>query len=107
MVLEQVFYCNSDRYSLPRRIRFCKVYIEENGKRVHQGCTLSPCLYNVYAEHIMQNSRMDESQAGIKIARRKINSFRYIDDTTLMAESEEELKSLMMRVREEIGRAHV
>ena len=101
MVLEQVFYCISDRYSLPRRIRFCKVYIEENGKRVHQGCTLSPRLYNVYAEHIMQNSRMDESQAGIKIARRNINNLRYADDAILKAESEKELKSLLMKVKEE------
>ena len=105
MVLEQVFYCNSDRYSLPRRIRFCKVYIEENGKRVHQGCTLSPCLYNVYAEHIMQNSRMDESQAGIKIARRNINNLRYADDAILKAESEKELKSLLMNVKAESGKA--
>ena len=71
------------------------------GKGIRQGCTLSPCLYNLYAKHIMQNSRMDESQAGIKIARRNINNLGYADDTTLMAESEEELKNLLMKVKEE------
>ena len=71
------------------------------GKRVRQGCILSPCLLNFYAEYIMQNARLDEAQAGIKIARRNINNLRYADDTTLMAESEEELKSLWMRVKEE------
>ena len=71
------------------------------GKGVCQGCTLSPCLFSLYAVYIMQNARLDESQAGIKIARRNINNFRYADDTTLMAESEEELKSLLMRVKEE------
>ena len=71
------------------------------GKGVHQGCILSPCLFNLYAEYIMQNSRLDEAQAGIKIARRNINNLRYADDTTLMAESEEELKSLLMKVKEE------
>ena len=62
---------------------------------------MSPCLFNVYAEYIMQNARLDESQAGIKITRRNINNLRYADDTTLMAESEEELKSLLMKVKEE------
>ena len=62
------------------------------GKRVHQGYIRSPCLYNLYAEYIMRNAGLDEAQAGIKIARRNINNLRYIDDTTLMAESEEELK---------------
>ena len=62
---------------------------------------LSPCLFNLYTEHIMQNARLDEAQAGIKIARRNINNLRYADDTTLMAESEEELKSLLMKVKEE------
>ena len=66
------------------------------GKGVHQGCILSPCLLNLYAEYIIRNSGMDEAQAGIKIARRNINNLRYADDTTLMAESEEELKSLLM-----------
>ena len=62
---------------------------------------LSPCLFNLYAEHIMRNTRLDEAQAGIKIAGRNINNFRYADDSTLMAESEEELKSLLMKVKEE------
>ena len=69
------------------------------GKGVHQGCILSPCLFNLYAEYIMQNIRLDEAQAGIKIARRNFNNLRYEDDTTLMAESEEELKSLLMKVK--------
>ena len=71
------------------------------GKGVCQGCILSPCLFNLYAEYIMQNARQDESQAGIKIAGRNINNLRYTDDTILMAESEEELKSLLMKVKEE------
>ena len=71
------------------------------GKGVHQGHMLSPCLFNLYAEYIMQNARLDEVQAGIKIARRNINNLRYADDTTLMAESKEELKSLLLKVREE------
>ena len=70
------------------------------GKGVHQGCILLPCLLNLHAEHIMSNAGLDEAQAGIKIARRNINNLRYADDTTLMAESEEELKSLLMKVRE-------
>ena len=70
-------------------------------KGVHQGCILSPCLFNLYAEYIMGNARLDEAQAGIMIARRIINNLRYADDTTLMAESEEELKSLLMKVKEE------
>ena len=68
-------------------------------KGVHQGCILSPCLFNLYAEYIMQNTRLDEAQAGIKIARRNINNLRYADDTTLLAESEEELKSPLMKVK--------
>ena len=71
------------------------------GKGVCQGCIPSSCLFNLYAEHIMWNSTLDEAQAGIKIARRNINNFRYADDTTLIAESEEELKSLVMKVKEE------
>ena len=71
------------------------------GKGVHQGHMLSPCLFNLYAEYIMQNARLDEVQAGIKIARRNINNLRYADDTTLMAESKEELKSLLLKVKEE------
>ena len=71
------------------------------GKGVCQGCILSPCLFNFYAEHIMKNAGLEEAQAGIKIAGRNINNFRYADETTLMAESEEELKSLLMKVKEE------
>ena len=71
------------------------------GKGVRQGCILSPCLFNFYAEYIMRNAGLDEAQAGIKIAGRNINNFRYADDTTLMAESEKELKSLLMKVKEE------
>ena len=70
------------------------------GKGVHQGCILSPCLFNLYAEYIMQNAGLDEAQAGIKIARRNINKLRYADDTALMAENKEELKSLLMKVKE-------
>ena len=70
-------------------------------KRGHQGYILSHCLFNFYAEYIMRNAGVEEAQAGIKIARRNINSLRYADDTTLMAESEEELKSLLMEVKEE------
>ena len=71
------------------------------GKGVCQGCILSPCLFNVYAEYIMRNAGLDEAQVGIKIAGRNINNLRYADDTTLMAESEEELKSLLMKMKEE------
>ena len=72
------------------------------GKGVHQGCVLSPCLFNLYAEYIMRNAGLDEAQAGSKIAKRNINNLRYADDdTTLMAESEEELKTLWMKVKEE------
>ena len=73
----------------------------QTGKGVCQGCILSPCLFNFYAEYIMRNAGLDEAQAGIKIARRNINNLRYADDTTLMAESEGELKSLLMKVKEE------
>ena len=71
------------------------------GKGVCQGCTFSPYLFNFYAEYIIRNARLDETQAGIKIAGRNINNLRYADDTTLRAESEEELKSLLMKVKEE------
>ena len=71
------------------------------GKGVGQGCILSPCLFNLYAEYIMRNTGLEEAQAGIKITRRNINNLRYTDDTTLMAERKEELKSLLMKVKEE------
>ena len=71
------------------------------GKEVCQGCILSPCLFNLYAEYIMRNAGLDEAHTGIKIARKNINNLRYADNTTLMAESEEELKSLLMKVKEE------
>ena len=71
------------------------------GKGVCQGCILSPCLFNLYAEYIMRNAGLEEAQDGIKIAGRHINNLRYADDTALMAESEEELKSLLMKVKEE------
>ena len=71
------------------------------GKGVSQGCILSPCLFNFYAQYIMRNAELEETQAGIKIAGRNIHNLRYADGTTLMAESEEELKSLLMKVKEE------
>ena len=71
------------------------------GKGVHQGCILSPCIFNLYAEYIMWNARLDEAQAGIKIVGRNINNFRYADDTIFMAESEKELKSLLIKLKEE------
>ena len=73
----------------------------QRGKGVRQGYILSPCLFNLYAEYIMRNARLEEAQAGIKIAGRNINNLRYAYDTTLMAENEEELKSLLMKVKEE------
>ena len=73
----------------------------QTAKGVCQGCILSPCLFNFYAEYIMRNARLEEAQAGIKIARRNINNLRYADDTTIMAESKEELKRLLMKVKEE------
>ena len=76
-----------------------------SGKAVHLGCILSPSLFNLYAEYIMQNARMDGSQTRIKTARRNINSLRYADDTSLMEESKEELKSLLIRVKEESEKA--
>ena len=75
--------------------------MEQQTGGVRQGCILSPCLLNLYAEYIMRNARLEEAQGGIKIARRNINNLRYADDTTLMAESEEELKSLLKKVKEE------
>ena len=73
----------------------------QTGKGVRQGCILSPCLFNLYTEYIMRNAGLEEAQAGIKIAGRNLNNLRYADDTTLMAESEEELKNLLMKVKEE------
>ena len=75
------------------------------GKGVHQVCILSPCLFNLYAEYIMRNTRLDEAQAGIKMARRNSNKLRHADDTTLIAESKEELKSILMKVKEECEKA--
>ena len=75
--------------------------MEQIRKGVRQGCILSPCLFHLYAEYIMRNAGLEETQAGINIAGRNINNHRYVDDTTLMAESEEELKSLLMKVKEE------
>ena len=75
------------------------------GKGVHQGCIFLPCLFNFYAEYIMQNAGLDEAQPGIKIAGRNINNLRYADDTILMAESKEELRSLLMKVKEESEKA--
>ena len=79
--------------------------IFQSGKGVRQGCILSPCLFSLHAEYIMRNAGLEETQAGIKIARRNINNLRYADDTTLMAKSEEELKSLLMKVKEETEKA--
>ena len=78
---------------------------QQTGKGVRQGCILSPCLFNLYAEYILRNAVLVEAQAGIKIARRNINNLRYADDPTLMAESEEELKSLLMKVKKESEKA--
>ena len=72
---------------------------QQTGKGVRQGCILSPCLFNLYSEYIMRNAGLEEAQAGIKIARRNLHNLRYADDITLMAESEEELKSLLMKVK--------
>ena len=83
------------------RIRHGTTDCLQIGKGVRQGCVLSPCLFNLYAEYIMRNTGLDEAQAGIKTARRHTNNLRYADDTTLMAESEEELKSLLMKMKEE------
>ena len=81
------------------------IYWFQIGKGVRQGCILSPCLLNLYAEYIMGNARLDEAQAGVRIAGRNISNLRYADNTTLMAESEEALKSLLMKVKEEKEKA--
>ena len=88
------------RGKAPVRTVHGTTYGFQKGKGVRQGCILSPCLFNLYAEYIMRNARLDEAQAGIKTAGRNINNLRYVDDTTLMAESKEELKSLLMKVKE-------
>ena len=77
------------------------------GKGVHQSCILSPCLFILYAEYIMRNAGLEETEAGIKIARRNTNSFRYADNTTLMSESKEELKNLLMKVKEESEKLNI
>ena len=77
----------------------------QTGKEVRQGCIFSPCLFNLHAEYLMWNARLDDSQAGIKIARRNVNNLRYADDTTIMAESQEELKSLLKKGKEENEKA--
>ena len=77
------------------------------GKGVSQGCKLSPCLFNLYVEYIIRNARLDEAQTGVKIAGRNINNLRYVEDNTLMAESEEELKRLLMKVKEESESANL
>ena len=87
------------------RTRHGTTYWFQTGKGVLQGCILSPCFFNLYADYIMQNARLDDAQAEIKIAGRNINNLRYADDTTLMAENEEELKSLLMKVKEESEKA--
>ena len=97
--------------TLPTKVRLVKAMVFPvvmygcEGKGVCQGCTLSPCLFNFYAEYIMRNAGLDEAQTGIKIAGRNINNLRYAVDTTLMEESEEELKSLLMKVKEESEKA--
>ena len=83
------------------RTRHGIIYWFQTEKRVRQGCILSPCLFNLYAEYIIGNARLDETQAGIKITRKNINNLRYADDTTLIAESKEKLKSFLMKVKEE------
>ena len=81
------------------------MYMFQIGKGVRQGCILSPCLFNLYAEYIIRNTGLDEAQAGIKTVGRNINNLRYADDTTLITEREEELKSFLMKVKEESEKA--
>ena len=87
------------------RTRHGTMHWLQMGKGIRQGCILSTCVFNLYAEYLIRNAGLDESQAGIKIALRNINNLRYADDTILMAESKEELKSLLMKVKEEIEKA--
>ena len=103
----QLYHVNIILKSFPTSfsLRFAWTMVSfQIGKEVYQGSILSPCLFNLYAEYIMQNARLDEAQAGMKIAGRNINNLRYADDTTLMAESKEILKSLLMKVKEESER---
>ena len=104
-ILEYMIFFTSFRLILSdfhlKAIKRASTFTEHYTKGVRQGCILSPCLFNLYAEYIMRNAGLEETQAGIKIAGRNINNLRYADNTTLMAESEEELKSLLMRVKEE------
>ena len=106
-VKERYTHLNADFQRIARRDNKaflsyeCKEIEENNRMGKTQGCILSPCLFNFYAEYIMRNAGLEEAQAGIKIARRNINNLRYADDTTLMAKSEEELKSLLMKVKVE------
>src|SRR5574342_502482 len=93
--------CLGNKQRSTVRIGHGTTYWFQIGKGVCQGCILSPCLFNLYAEYIMRNAGLEEAQVGIKIAGRNINNLRYADDTTLMAESEEELKGLLMKVKEE------
>ena len=96
--LDSIF--KSRDITLPTKVRLVKALVSPVDHNI-QGCILSPCLFNLYAEYIMRNTGLEETQAGIKIVRRNINNLRYADDTTLMAESEEELKSLLMKVKVE------
>ena len=100
-VSEHLIYLLRNLYMATVRTGYGTTNWFKIGKGVPQGCILSPCLFNLYAEYIVRKAGLDEAQAGIKIARRNINNLRYADDTTLMAESEEELKNLLMRVKEE------
>ena len=101
--IRKLWYINKmEYYSIIKKKKkywFCIWF--QIGKGVHQGCILSPCLFNLYSEYVMRNAGLDEAQDGIKIAWRNSNNLRYVDDSTLMAESEEELKSLLMKVKEE------
>ena len=96
---------NTRALDLPLEKSVCRSDWFQIGKGVRQGCILSPCLFNLYAEYIMRNAGLEEAQAGIKIARRNNKNLRYEDDTTLMAESEEGLKSLLMKAKEEREKA--
>ena len=99
IVRKRIKYLGSQEATV--RTGYGTTYWFQIGKGVHQGCILSPCLFNLHAEYIMRNTGLDEAQVGIKMARRNINNLRYADDTTLMAESEEELNSLFMKLKEE------